>query len=142
MIYSKVVGIVDWFDFNKGFGFVDIEVGDDRAYFQASTLTDVMQKEIGDWVSILCDVGRAKKGPSVTKIYKILDYTVTGECKVVRLYDERGYGFVTVDDAENAFFHYSIFSGADREKLVSGYVFSAFLRQTVKGLQVSKIVPE
>ena len=111
-IVTAVIGVVDWYNAEKGYGFVDIE-GEE---FQAFLYVDVLQNDqntdrVFDGDKILCDVAKNHKGHYIKKIHDFESKDLNTEivdAKVIRIFPDRRYGFVQVmGGSRSAFFHYS-----------------------------------
>ncbi|MBQ0736184.1 cold shock domain-containing protein [Aquimarina celericrescens] len=146
-IKEEVVAIVDFYDDSKGFGFVDVEEISDRVFLHANKLQDCDVETIKDGDSILCDISRNKKGFYVEKIH-FIEASKNGievyECQIIRLFSDRGYGFVQLKDSDKtAFFHFSVFSVEDRDSISLGQILKAEVgpdKRTGDGYQVKHIL--
>lgn len=147
-IYSDVVAVVDYFDKDKGYGFVDIVDGERRVFVHAKLLASGgIADSIADGDTLLCDVSRGSKGLHVSRIH---DHEIdTSEveihdCEVVRVFSDRGYGFVRFSGSDDAFFHFSLIKDKPRESIIEGATFRAEIRPDTKresgGFQVRRIV--
>ena len=123
-IFEGVIATVDWFDVEKGFGFVDSEEVEGRIFLHAQQLHENGIDLVSDGDDLLCDVGRNAKGFYIAKVHDIetgLEDVEEADCRIVRIFDDRGYGFVQIaKSARDAFFHFSVVPSADREKLKVG----------------------
>ena len=146
VIHEGVVGTVDWFDAEKGFGFVDVEGVEVQVFIHAQQVRASAVEAVSDGDDLLCDVGRNAKGLYVCRVHDVEtvpEGVETTDCQIVRVFAERGYGFVQlVDSSVNAFFHFSIVPTSDRAKLQVGVQFKAQLRvdRDGRGLQVKKVL--
>jgi cold shock CspA family protein len=113
---------VDWFDAFKGFGFVQVESQKDHAFLPVRVVQASKVGEVHDGDDLVCDISRNEKGLIVSAIHEI----IAGrgriyEAVIIRLFEERGYGFVHVGETKlDAFFHYSLFPREEREDLRVG----------------------
>lgn len=142
-VHSEVLGTVDFYDAERGFGFVDVDGVDGRVFLHAEKLAALSVDALGDGDVIMCDVGRSEKGLFVELIHDIeLDQTEIIDCRIVKLLEDRGYGFVSLSGSkESAFFHFSVFNQEQRTKLQIGQTFAAVVsfRDLQKGAQVKKL---
>lgn len=143
---TEVTATVDWFDIDKGFGFVDINGFDFKAFVHLERAQEIGVESISDGDQFLCDVIRKPKGMTVSKIHSFNEDhegTTILDCKIVRLYKDRGYGFVGLDGSlRDAFFHFSIIPESERENLSLGQVFRCAVCPDPKGRgwQVKRVV--
>jgi cold shock CspA family protein len=111
---SGVLCTVDWFDPEKGFGFVDVEGQTEQAFLRLDKLEEAGIKRAFDGDKLLCDVTRNVKGLYVQAVYKTKNSAVEVEEAdgvVIRLFRDRKYGFVQIPKkAKDAFFHFSVFT--------------------------------
>ena len=92
-----VVATVDWFSERKGYGFVNCDEVDGSVFLHSSTLQQSEFDTVSDGDELLCEVGFGTKGPVVEKVVdrNTQNIELTKEaCTVVRVFRERGYGFV------------------------------------------------
>lgn len=120
----NVVGVVDWFDVRKGFGFVEVGGVSGGVFIHMETVKASGFEGLSDGDDIVCDIGSSSKGLSVQKIHTIKTDPTELEvvkCQVVRIFHDRGYGFVQLDDSERtAFFHFSVLSTSDLQAMEVG----------------------
>lgn len=64
---------------------------------------------------------------------------VTG--KIKWWHDGKGYGFITAEDGQDVFCHYSDIQGTGRKTLVEGQQVEFEVRSTEKGSRAVAIVP-
>ncbi len=146
VVAEAVIGTVDWFDLERGYGFVDIEDVEGQVYLNSEKLHECGIEQLSDGDDILCDVDRSTKGMYVSKIHDIEtdpSSVETAECKIIRTFDDRRYGFVRLDGgAEDAFFHYSLFPTAERGQLKIGASFFGEIQRDKRGRgwQVKRII--
>lgn len=142
----KISGIVDWFDPKKGFGFVNFFGVSGGVFIHMETIKKSGFEEVNDGDDIVCDIGVSSKGISVTKIYGIRtdpSEIEIAECTVVRLFKDRGYGFVQLKQTDRtAFFHFSALSTKALSALTEGLEIKAELKADQDGtaLQVRKVI--
>ena len=122
LVAKDVIATVDWFDWAKGFGFVKIPTLNETAFIHQKTISASDIDELHDGDDIRCDVGRGSKGLFVSGVRNISSAPSEAQAAViVRLFPDRGYGFVHVPATGNdAFFHYSVFSDGVRATLKLG----------------------
>ena len=147
IIRKRAVAVVDFYDQTRGFGFADLEDGSDRTYVSSDTLAEFGSDLLMDGDRILCDIARGKKGIYIDHIYEIQsDPNIeVKQCTVVKMFPDRGYGFVQVEDGErNAFFHISLFNDERRQSIEVGHCFEAEICADRKGrgLQVRQVISE
>jgi cold shock CspA family protein len=146
MLAEGVVATVDWFDVEKGYGFVDAEGIEGQVFLHAEKLAEARIASVADGDDILCDIGRNAKGVHVLRVHDVQTDPASVQvidCAITRLFPDRGYGFVRLSDiSKDAFFHYSVVPAADREKLTVGRGLKVNLGpdRTGKGLQVKAVV--
>lgn len=145
IVRKQVVVVVDFYDQTKGFGFADLEDGSDRTYISVDALASAGVDLVRDGDRVLCDIARGKKGVYVDNIYEVTpdpDIEVA-RCTVVKVFPERGYGFVQLDGSERtAFFHVSVFDSDRRDSIELGDQFEAEICADKKdrGLQIRQII--
>ena len=146
LVSEGIIATVDWFDTEKGYGFVDIEGVDGQVFLHAQQLHDSGIDFVSDGDDLLCDVSRNAKGLHITQVHDIeteLERVETADCRIIRVFEDRGYGFVQIEDgSRDAFFHFSVVPSAEREKLKIGISFKAQIKadKTGRGLQVKRII--
>ena len=145
---SGVKAVVDFFDDVKGFGFADLldKNSTERVFFHISNFREIGVETISDGDVFVCDVIPNKKGPTVSKVHDILyeDAQIeTSECTIIRLREDRGYGFVNINGTDrDAFFHFSLLQKDEKHHLTEGMVITAQIVPDPKidGWQVRKIL--
>lgn len=146
IFHEGVIGTVDFFDPNKGFGFVDVPEIGERCYIGADVLKNGKIDAVNDGDDILCDIGFAEKGPKVVEVHDIQNRPHEIEilnCEIIKIFDNRGYGFASVSGRnDDAFFHVSLFSDFEGTILKIGTRFEAQVRtDSIKeSQQIRKIV--
>lgn len=137
---------VDWFDKAKGYGFVIVESSDVSAFLHTSVLEKSKVAEVLDGDSVIVDIARSHKGIAVSNIRKAETSQPTKanlvDVVVVKIFHDRGYGFVHVPALEqDAFFHTSILPEPERINAGIGTAFRAEVNEDPKGrgLQVRRI---
>lgn len=142
----NVVGVVDWFDAKKGFGFVEIGGLSGGVFVHMETVKSSGLDGLNDGDDIVCDIGSSSKGLLVQKIHSIkndpMEIEVT-KCQVIRVFHDRGYGFVQMEGSERtAFFHFSVLSTSDLEAMEVGLRIKAELKTDTDGTatQVRRIL--
>ena len=146
VLAEGVLATVDWFDAEKGYGFVDSEGIEGQVFLHAEKLVEAGIESVADGDDILCDVGRHAKGVHVLRVHDVQTDPASVqviECAITRLFPDRGYGFVRLSDtSKEAFFHYSVVPAAERKKLSVNRQLKVNLGpdRTGKGLQVKAVV--
>jgi cold shock CspA family protein len=117
-----VRGTVESFDQERGFGFVSIPALKDTAFLHSSVLERDHIEEVFDGDDLICDVSRNEKGFVVSQVLELNKAEAPAITAVVlKLFDERGYGFVHVEKTGvDAFFHYHLLTGAQKRDLFEG----------------------
>lgn len=137
VVKTEVIVTVDWYDSHKGFGFAESEEMDARIFFHAEKLKENGIQSVSDGDGILCDISRNHKGLNIEKIHdveEISNSSETTKCRIVRLFSERGYGFVRIGGtSREAFFYTSIFPQEQRESLDEGFDFTGEIVPDKKG---------
>ncbi|HEX6375529.1 MAG TPA: cold shock domain-containing protein, partial [Allosphingosinicella sp.] len=137
-----VRGTVERFDQTRGFGFVDIPSLRDTAFLHASVLERDGLEEVHDGDDIICDVSRNEKGLTISRVLEVSKSEgPVLSATVVKLFDERGYGFVHVEETGvDAFFHYHLLSASQKRDLFEGKELSVDVVTDKQGRsQVRKI---
>jgi len=122
-IKKEVLAIIDFFDQSKKWGFASVEEIESDVFVHLDRIKEFGEGTLLDGDVILCDLARNDKGLFVEKIHDIQtdrSKVETVECKISRLFEQRGYGFVELDDKRSAFFHLSVFPQHTRSKLNEG----------------------
>lgn len=140
VLHVGVLATVDFFDFSKGFGFVEVEEIGERCFVGIGAIEKSGFSTLNDGDDILCDIGSSVKGPQVVLIHDLQnkpEEVVLVECEVVRLRADRHFGFVSVfGRSDDALFHYSLLTEEEISKLQIGIRFEAEVRINSKnGLQ-------
>jgi cold shock CspA family protein len=137
---------VDWFDEAKGYGFVTVEQVGESAFLHASVLERSGINSVHDGDALIVDVSRSQKGIAVSDVRKAEPNEAEGtkllEAVVIKMFEDRGYGFVYVPSlGQDAFFHVSILPEQDRRSVNIGKTFRAEINTDSKGrgLQVRRI---
>jgi len=122
IIKKSVLATVDWFDHKQAYGFVEVEGTEDRVFIHRDSLRKSNIDSISNGDILLCDLARGQKGLYIDKIHAIEESpSETVAAQVIRLFKERGYGFVKVENSDKtAFFHYSIFDEDQKKELHHG----------------------
>lgn len=138
-----VRGIVEQFDIARGFGFVDVPSLKDRAFLHISTVERSGVGDIFDGDDIICDVARNSKGIAVSNITEInRTESPTYRGVVVKVLEERGYGFVHIEETGvDAFFHFHLLSPEERSELYEGLEMFVEVKTDKQGRsQVRRII--
>jgi cold shock CspA family protein/KaiC/GvpD/RAD55 family RecA-like ATPase len=121
-VAEAVRGVVERFDQPRGFGFVDIPTLRESAFLHVSILERDGIEEVNEGDEIVCDVTRGDKGFVVSNVREIAKTdrpVVVGQ--VVKIFDDRGYGFVYVPETGvDAFFHFHLLSQGQKDDLYEG----------------------
>ena len=124
---EDVVATVDWFSLRLGYGFAECAGVEGQIFLHKDVLTDDSMLNVRDGDDLVCSVGFREKGPQITKVTSIrtrdIDVAVK-KCRVIRLFHDRGYGFVgpidSASEGADAFFHFSLLEDDIRGKIVEG----------------------
>ena len=146
-IQQGVLGTVDFFDNQKGFGFVDVHEIGERCHVGIDTVSSSGIGTLRDGDDILCDVGSSPRGPKITSIHDVQikpDEVSLVDCVVVRLVPDRYYGLVSVfGRTDDALFHFSLLNEEQIDRLSIGDRFKAEVRTNSKnGLQQVRRIDE
>lgn len=137
IVEKEVVAVVDWFDAFKGFGFVDVEGFNDGIFLHISKLKGNNADKLRPGQEIICEVSRDRRGLHVSRVHRlVLNESIADfvDCRIVRIYAERGYGFVRIDGTvQDAFFHFSIVPDKYRDQLGRWTVMRARVGPDRKG---------
>jgi cold shock CspA family protein len=143
MIRKNVEAVVYRFDRSKGYGFLEANDFDSRIFFHSNQLRPHGTEALYDGDKVTCDVGRSDKGFYVAKVHSIDSHEAElVDCKIIRIFKEREYGFAQLigSPGRDAFFHFSVFSSNQLDKIEEGDVFRAEVRLDNKqGYQVKRI---
>ncbi|MGN7438196.1 MAG: cold shock domain-containing protein [Alcanivorax sp.] len=146
-VCSAVIAVVDWYNPEQGFGFVEVEGEDFQAFLHAEVLqNDQNTDRVFDGDKILCDVAQNHKGHYVKKVHdfeaKDLNVEIV-DAKVIKMFPDRRYGFVQVaGGSRSAFFHYSNIEEKILESLAIGQDLSVEIcpDKTGEGFQVRRVI--
>ena len=146
---DSVIATVDWFAPHLGYGFADCSEVDGQVFLHKDVLSENQIDYVADGDELICSIEFKEKGPQIYKISKVntrdLDILVR-RCRVVRLFHDRGYGFVRALDSSSdnveAFFHFSLVDDSIRGSLMEDDVMKVEIKNDPKGrgLQVRKII--
>jgi len=138
--------VVDFYDTERGFGFVEIEGLNDDAHVSASVIEASDLKKLGHGDAIECDIARTQRGWSVEKIHKLLESQSSVEVvkiEIVRIQQNDPYGFVNVIGTDrDALFHFSTVPQNKRESIKLGAKLKAEIYQDIggRGWRVRKFI--
>lgn len=109
---------------------VDINDAEKRVFIHHSFISaGDLDGSIADGDKLICDISRDRKGLHVSCIHaQEIDTTDVEihDCTIVRVFVERGHGFVGLSALDiNAFFHFSLLEDDQKSLLVYGYEFKA-----------------
>ena len=146
LVASGASGVVDWFDEARGYGFVIVEQLGEAAFLHASVLDKSGISSVHDGDALIVDVSRSHKGIAVSCVRKAQGNKVDDanllETVVVKMFGDRGYGFVYVPNlGQDAFFHVSLLPEQQRNSVYVGKKLRAEINADPKGrgLQVRRV---
>jgi CspA family cold shock protein len=147
LVKESTAAAVEYFDAIKGFGFVTNPEMKERVFLHQSIVSASGFQAVQDGDDLRCDVSRGSRGLYISKIRDIVKPTKLVaealDAAVVRLFPDRGYGFVRVSAiAADALFHYSLLSEAMQNELRLGLEVRVNVRagKSGTGYQVKQIV--
>lgn len=148
VVSKGVVAVVDSYDEGKGFGFVEVEEEEQlsKVFFHVSMLNESGIESVSDGDSLLCDIGREKKGLYVSRVHDIeedSDQVECHSCVISKVYEDRCYGFADIEDSSRSvYFNFSVFKQVSRSYLSIGYRFKAEIKPDPKGrsLMVKRVL--
>lgn len=140
-VLEGVIATIEMFDPIKGFGFAAVEGLRDDAFLHIR-VAEAAGFDLHDGDDLLCDVSKNSKGYYISAIHDV----VTPKSKIytgsiVRLFDDRGYGFVHVPElGADAFFHYGIVEREVQPTLLEGMTLNFEIKTDAHGRhQVRKL---
>lgn len=142
---QAVLGVVEWFDTKKGFGFVNIDEIGTSVFLHKEVLKKAGLTFVDEGDELLCDLKRETKGLAVSKVHAIeldLSNVEVETCIIARVFPDRGYAFVSLEEGgRDAWLNLSIVEPEDMEKLVVGRRVDAEIIQDKgrKDLRVKRI---
>lgn len=148
LVASEVIATIDSYDHHKGFGFAESEGMSSGVLVRAERLREIGLQTIRDGDSILCDIFRGPKGLYVQKIHDVQTNSDNLEpvmCSIVRIFPDRGYGFVKLKESgQTAFFHVKVFPVESRSNLFESQSLLAEIGPDRKGngLKVMRVVAD
>lgn len=145
--------VVKWFSLAKGFGFVSPLDGEPDAFLHVSVVNRAGLSEIVDGTAIVCRVAPGAKGPQVSRIVEVTsapeieqppaagpEVEMFGTVKWFK--PEKGFGFVTADDAsKDVFVHKSVLRRCGLVALDTGQRVQMRVQEAPKGREATWIVP-
>ncbi|WP_136661407.1 cold shock domain-containing protein [Nitratireductor sp. XY-223] len=146
---AGVVGTVDWFDLEKGYGFVEVdseETLEDSVFIHMEQVRQAGLVSLSEGDTILCDLSTGSKGIFVSKIHEIEEHSPDArkaECQIVKFFRDRGYGFASLsENAADAYFRISVLENATNRLISVGDKFTAMVVPDSKGrgLEVREIL--
>ena len=140
---EDVMATVERFDHFRGFGFVDVPSLRDSAFLHARILEQCEFPDVYDGDDIVCNISRNDKGLVVSRVIAVHQpKTQTVRGTVVKVMEERGYGFVHVPETGvDAFFHFHLLSPEKRRSLLEGQSFTVEVKTDKQGRsQVRRII--
>lgn len=124
-----VIAKVKWFDSKRHYGFVDVPELGESAFLHEEKLIESGLNYVFEGEQIYCDISRESKGLTVSKIHDYeLDNSVakTAVCKIVRLYEDRNYGFASFEGSyKNVYFNLQLLAEKSNDAVQVGLTFVA-----------------
>jgi len=161
---AQARALVKWFNITKGFGFVAPVDGTPDAFLHISVLNRAGLQEVADGTEILCLISEGPKGPQVTRIVEVLgqgegapapssnrerprDFGGDPGGPVVEMSGtvkwfkpDKGFGFVTADDAsKDVFIHKSVLRRCGLLQLEAGERVQMKVQEAPKGREATWI---
>lgn len=141
-------GVVEWFDKNKGFGFVHVEALRENAFLHVSALERFGVSQVADGEAIKVSTTTGPRGLAVQNILSIgtgesADRDVLHDGVIVHVVRERAFGFISAPTLdEDAFFHFTVFDEDQRQRLREGVKvrFGITNGRDGRSFQVSRIL--
>jgi cold shock CspA family protein/energy-coupling factor transporter ATP-binding protein EcfA2 len=145
LIATETTCLADWFDYDKGYGFLTIEEFHERAFLHISLLENSGINEIHAGDLLICDISRGTKGLAVSKIHRLIGSNPSAvyEASIIKIISDRGYGFVQIPAlGKDAYFHFTVIPKQNRETLVQGDTLRVEIQPDPKGrgLQVRRVL--
>jgi len=140
---EMAAAVVERFDPEKGYGFVEVPSLRDQAFLHARVLEQSGFGDVLDGDDLVCDVIRTEKGLSVSVVHEVRQPPQrTYKAEIVKLLPERRYGFMSITElALDAFFHYHLFPSAEEADLAQGQAFLVEIKTDAQSRsQVRRIV--
>jgi cold shock CspA family protein len=140
---EMAAAVVERFDPEKGYGFVEIPALRDQAFLHARVLEQCGFGDVLDGDDLVCDVIRTDKGLSISVVHEVRQPPQrTYKAEIAKLFPNRRYGFMVIHElALDAFFHYHIFRSAEEAGLSEGQIFLVEIKTDAQGRsQVRRIV--
>ena len=108
-----VVATIDWYSPRLGYGFADCTEVDGGVFLHKGVLVAGGFDNVCDGDELVCSVEFTERGPQIASIERnrTTDYDIVVQrCRVIRLFEERRYGFVrpvdSTTDGADAFFSF------------------------------------
>lgn len=162
---TQARAMVKWFNVTKGFGFVAPVDGTPDAFLHISVLNRAGLQELTDGTEILCMITQGPKGPQVTRIVEVVggeparavserggdrggydrsaggpEVEMSGTVKWFK--PDKGFGFVTADDAsKDVFVHKSVLRRCGLMQLEAGQRVQMRVQDAPKGREATWIMP-
>ena len=140
---EMAAAVVETFDPEKGYGFVEVPSLRDQAFLHARVLEQSGFGDVLDGDDLVCDVIRTAKGLSVSVVHVVRQPPQrTYKAEIVKLFPDRRYGFMSIPElALEAFFHYHLFPSADEAGLTESQIFLIEIKTDAQSRsQVRRIV--
>ena len=112
LVAEAVKGVVENFDHQRGFGFVDLPSLRNSAFLHARTVEQAGLPEVYDGDELVCDITSNDKGFVVSRILSASAGTsVEANGIIVKVVPDRRFGFMNIPSlGVDAFFHFHLFA--------------------------------
>jgi CspA family cold shock protein len=151
--------LVKWFNVAKGFGFVAPADGTPDAFLHISVLNRIGLQELGEGAEVVCQIVQGPKGPQVSRVIDVVSSGSTPGPRGARpdsrrdsgpsvelsgtvkwFKPDKGFGFVTADDADkDVFVHKSVLRRCNLTQLESGQRVHMKVQEAEKGREATWI---
>lgn len=147
VVEDNIECIVDTYLNHRGFGFVDVPDYQERAWVHISLVKHLDVDALMSGDTILCEISRKTNGKlfvsQVRGFERDEDVSETVECQVIKIWKDRDYCFVSIEEGKrDAFLDLSLFNDDERDKVAFGTALKVEIIPDARGrgLQVKKIV--
>lgn len=122
VVAESVAGVVENFDHQRGFGFVELPSLRDSAFLHARTVEQAGVPEVYDGDELVCDVTSNDKGLVVSRIHSVsVGTSIEARGIIVKTVPDRRFGFMNIPSlGVDAFFHFHLFSPEQQRFLKEG----------------------